>query len=421
MFKYEDDKQKVGAYLKKLIEKKFPSHRQFCKAYLVAVGIDPNDEELRKLSNRISQILKGKKAIQTYDLPVFTDLLGVSCEQILSCGKSFVPVCSHITNYDVAFSKDPKVWQEYADRPDKLILNSDEYNKTVIDYAIKFKNYRFIKFLMDRGDIWFVDDSKYDCLDRVFGFAAGTKIKRRQVGEIDADLGIELKYHCEERGLRQNVIAMAMENKDFDVLASLRAREVPALYQLCLYGQNARVHCRDYYNHDVIEGIARSNGEVLRYFSEEFQITDQRGETHEFIYPFLNEVIEELVSRSSKYAEPLLRRALEHNQKTYEKLLARINDAAGHIQDNYPDWMKFSPETVEEEAMRYFQFSEEDGFLSYMFSRGRNDLLKICANAVRTDAASEDLLIESLIKELNKSFEDIQKIKPTIIMKAEVK
>ena len=98
MFSIEKNNEKVGAYLKKLIEKKYPSHRQFCKAYLIAQGLDPNDEELRKMGNRVSQIIKGSKAIQTYDLPFFTELLGVSCEEILSCGKTYVPVSTHITN-----------------------------------------------------------------------------------------------------------------------------------------------------------------------------------------------------------------------------------------------------------------------------------------------------------------------------------
>lgn len=416
MFHYENDNQKVGAYLKKLIEKNYPSHRQFCKAYLTAVNVDPNDEELRKMSNRLSQILKGKKAIQTYDLPIFTDLLGVSCEEILSCGKTFVPISGHITNYDVAFSKDPKVWEAYSGRPDKLILNPDEYNKTVIDYAIEFKNYAFIKYLMDKGDIWFVDDSKYDCSDRVLGFAAGTNIKRREIGYIDTALSTELQYHCEERGLRQSVIAMAMENKDFAILDSLRAREVPALYQLCLYGNHAPTNCHDYYNDDVIDAIVQSNDKVLRYFSDEFQITDSQGREHNFIYPFLNEVIVKLVSRKSEYAEPVIRKAIEHNRNVCASLSALINDAAVYIQNHYPDWMEFSSENIKEKAMQYFDFIVEDGFISYMFTK-END--RICANVVRTDAESDDFLLDSLIKELNNSFDDIQNIERVISVDTE--
>ena len=85
---YNVDNKKIGAYLKRIIEKKFISHRQFCRKYLEAVGVEADNEELRKMGNRLSQILKGTKGVQIYDLPVFTELLGVSCEEILSQAKA---------------------------------------------------------------------------------------------------------------------------------------------------------------------------------------------------------------------------------------------------------------------------------------------------------------------------------------------
>lgn len=108
------------------------------------------------MQNRFTQILKGKKAIQTHDLPIVCDLLGMSCEELLSAGKCFVPTSSRVTNYDIAFSKDPAEWQQYVDRPDKLILNFDEYGKSVLDYAIEFKNYELLKFLVEKEYINFV-------------------------------------------------------------------------------------------------------------------------------------------------------------------------------------------------------------------------------------------------------------------------
>ena len=137
---YNVDNKKIGAYLKRIIEKKFISHRQFCRKYLEAVGVEADNEELRKMGNRLSQILKGTKGVQIYDLPVFTELLGVSCEEILSAGKKkYVPTAAHVTNYDIAYSKDPRVWKEYVEREDKLILNCDEYGKTIIDYIFEFR------------------------------------------------------------------------------------------------------------------------------------------------------------------------------------------------------------------------------------------------------------------------------------------
>ena len=42
------DKEKMGAYLKKLIEERYPSHRKFGKAYLEAIDVQVNDEELKE-------------------------------------------------------------------------------------------------------------------------------------------------------------------------------------------------------------------------------------------------------------------------------------------------------------------------------------------------------------------------------------
>ena len=77
MFTLKKDNE-IGKYIKKLIDNKYKSTRQFCKDYLIASKIEPTDEELSKMSNRMSAIKKGTKAIQIKDLPVFTMLLGVS-------------------------------------------------------------------------------------------------------------------------------------------------------------------------------------------------------------------------------------------------------------------------------------------------------------------------------------------------------
>ena len=48
--------EEIGNYIEKLIAKKFPSKRKFCQAYLKLQGISTNDDETRKMANRISQI-----------------------------------------------------------------------------------------------------------------------------------------------------------------------------------------------------------------------------------------------------------------------------------------------------------------------------------------------------------------------------
>ena len=131
--------EEIGAYLKKLILSKYPSCRQFCIAYIdltIDFSDDPQDlrsDEIRKLTNRLSQILKGKKGIQTYDLPIFSELLGVSCEQMLSAGAVCKPITNRRTNYNIAFSTDERDWIEYINREDCIASYADEFGKTVVD------------------------------------------------------------------------------------------------------------------------------------------------------------------------------------------------------------------------------------------------------------------------------------------------
>ena len=78
MFTLEKDDRKIGIYLRQTILKKYDSIRRFCRAYLELRDGSTNDEEIRKLLNRFSQILKGVKRIQVDDLPYVTELLEVS-------------------------------------------------------------------------------------------------------------------------------------------------------------------------------------------------------------------------------------------------------------------------------------------------------------------------------------------------------
>lgn len=218
------DNEKIGIYLKEKIGEKFEKQRHFCKRYLECKGKELNDDEIRKVQNRLIQIIKGNKSIQIYDLPIFCELLDVTCEEILSAGENFAESSKRMTNYSIAFSNDENEWLKYINREDKLILNSDEYGNTVIDYAIRFKNYKFLKFLIEKGFIWF---DCGDCNKYALTFGAGTSIEKRKSFKIDNSLQYNLEMKDE---LRKEIIALAVQNKDIDILDKMRARELPTLY-----------------------------------------------------------------------------------------------------------------------------------------------------------------------------------------------
>ena len=304
MFEIEKDNAKIGKHLEKLILSKHKSIRQFCREYLkLSKGNydktekdnydkKEDEKELDNMATRMSAIIKGKKSIQFYDLPIFCELLEVSCEEIITAGRHYEPISGHVTNYEIAFSKDRDKWEKYINRPDKLILNSDEYCKTVIDYALEFKNYDFLKYLMDKNYIWFVDngedDGKKYILNRAYRFGAGTSIEKRKIYDVDS-LDAELMNPIKENKLRQSLIALAIENMDIPMLDTLRAREIPALYEITI-GFSAQTNCEDYYDDTVIEEIVTHN-EVLDYFTDDINCTDIKSNdpTIEILLNKLNE------------------------------------------------------------------------------------------------------------------------------------
>lgn len=400
MFEIEKDNAKIGKHLEKLILAKYKSIRQFCKEYLELSRGNYDEKESDNMATRMSAIINGKKSIQFYDLPIFCELLEVSCEEIITAGQHYEPISGHVTNYEIAFSKDRNKWEKYINRPDKLILNSDEYCKTVIDYALEFKNYDFIKYLMDKNYIWFVDNSERDCTQQANGFGAGTSIKKRKIYEVDS-LDAELMNPIKENRLRQKLIALAIEKEEFHMLDTLRAREIPTLYQACIY-MRPPTTSKDYYDDTVIEEIV-THSKVIKYFAEDIdiKIKNQFDNPQMFIYPYIGKVLERLISIKSKKAETeyVIRRITEHNKMVCEKLQSSIN-ATNEIPN-------FTP-------VFHFDFNDNEGFLFYMICGSKEHFAKFCANVIRTDMKSNDPTINELLNELKESYDSVKNILPNI-------
>lgn len=408
---YIVDKKQVGAYLKKLVkESQYSSNRQFGKEYLKMMGYtQPDDIEINRMNNRLSQIFNGKKGIQMEDMLIFSDLLGVSCEEILSAGERRVPVSSHMTNYRIAFSQDEELWSSYMKREDKLFLNSDEYGKTVIDYAIEFKNYPFIKWLLDEEFIWLVDNSEY----RQFGYSygGGTSIEKRAPWDMDNAVPLQVKYDDQ---LRLKIITLALENEDYDVLDEFRARETPFLHRVGYL--NDRDDAYQYYNEDYIHAIANASDNVLEYFAKEFELVSNLKWKSQFIYPFLGEVIEVLVENHQfKKAEFLAQHVLTHNQNTYEQVESLINIAYTAACDEWGDKLTEDlKRALRLQIPKQIEYSEKNRVVSFFDSMGK-DKTPICyaTNIVRVKVDKTKSPIKDVLLEINMWYDRVATLKET--------
>ena len=411
MFKVKSNDE-IGEYLEKIIDDKYKSKRKFCMDVLREKDDELSDENIRKMQNKISQILKGKKGVQTYDLPVFCKLLDKSCEAILSAGEVFVPEVNRMTNYLIAFSKDENEWKKFIDREDKLILNPDEYGKNAIDYALEFKNHAFIRFLIDEGYITLILQEKAGVTMGDYVFGVKTSIKSRNI-----NLGCNIDYYLlsqlNSTELRQAIIELALEYKDIELLSRINARETPELY---IGGAFRKVEPCEY-----IDSLSKADDKILEYFTDEFDINvpiyrEDRNDfiTRTVIFPSVAELAKKLISNKSDFAKMALEKISRHNANVYYQLKDCIDES---IKKNHE---QFTYERTEKEiyndeifgidlATMVFNFCEENGFIHMMSDRtlGNN----VFTNIIKLDFNSGDEKIDKLIEEVNQYYKKVVNIR----------
>ena len=396
---------KIGKHLGDLIKNsEHKNDRQFCIAYLTLRDGEVNPDDIPKMQNRICQIKNGKKGVQIEDLPIFSELLGVSIEDILSAGTALTPVLNRKTNYSIAFSKDPAEWEAYIQRDDKLILNPDEYNKTAIDYALEAGNYPFLKYLTAKGYIWFVGDDKKEYYS---GFGAGTSIERRKLGFLDT-LDSRLKNQDD---LRFKMIALAIKNNDLEMLSVLHAREIPLLYTINpiqhwqlkdeLLPSSLNVE-------QMIDSIAASENTAISYFFEEFETKSMCSSLQDtFVFPYAGQVLDALISSKRVFESKLfLEKAIEHNKKIQKKLQELVDKSKASckefesvVPDNYHNESYFH-----QEAWNKYYFYPENGFIAYHMPFYLKNTTGFITNVINVTVSSTNREVQFLIDELKKTY-----------------
>lgn len=422
---YELNDKKIGEHLKALIDERgYKTTADFCRDYLKLKysNQEITDTILQNERNRFGAILKGDKKIQTHDLPILSELLCVSCEEILSAGKKYAPTINHITNYEIAQSSDRNIWDEYMKREDKLFLNCDEYRKTVIDYALEFKNYSFMKYLLEENFIWFVDPRKYGF--DTYDYGAGTRIPPKEHSDKYPENYLTHEIRYQDR-LRTQTIALGLECGDCGILESMRAREIPELQLVDAFGSN-NIDFNKNRNDDLIDAIACSEDQnVIEYFSDEFTIQDRWKNTNTFIYPFLERVIE-ITLDNGKYenAKLLLRKAIAHNKSTYEITNSLIDSECKEeydtIQANKESIMKEAYQNGVSLADLKIEFKTEEDVrksIAHCFNYdGNNSVVTffvcqrkdgIATNIIKMTRKGRNPEIQQLIDELNEWYNKI--------------
>ena len=386
MFKVKSNEE-IGAYLKNIIDEKYESVRKFCKEFLLETDVEQSHENIGKMQNKISQILKGKKGVQTYDLPVFCKLLDKSCEAILSAGEVFVPEVNRMTNYLIAFSKDENEWKKFMSRENSLIFRTDEYGKNVIDYALEFKNYDIIKLFIDRGYITIEEDIGY--VGDYTTFVTRTKIESRNDNNERVFDPFSLKYLL-PLNFRLHLMELAIDNNDVDMLMKIRAREIPRTH-LISWGKELR-------KFECIKKLANAKKETLEYFTDDFEANLRNGQhVEEFkpetiIFPYASELVDILIKNNNSFAKRALEKIREHNESVYDRLRDIIDES---IEKNH-----LAPEV--------FRYSEEKGFIEVY---GMHLGTYLFSNIIKLDTKTYDSELKKLIEEVNQYYKKVVNIR----------
>lgn len=404
-------KEEIGAYFGQLIDHKFSkSTRQFGRAYLKLLNPDPryepDDVELQNMSTKLSQIRNGRKGITVQDLPVYTHLLGVTCEELLSAGEYVVPAADFMTVRQFAASHDPSEWEVFVNREDKPFLNCDEFGKNAIEYALEFKNYDLLKYLMEQDYIWFVDldPEKY-----MLNFGAGTSIKRRDLGQIDTLTYDLCDLSKDSDRLRRQMICLALEHKDFEMLTTLKAREIPTLYGLSAPGTND-AHLDTFWDDDMIRQIADADDEVIDYFSQEFSIPEryQPERSHTYMFPYIGSVATLLIEQEHPCAEAILKRCADHNRRFLQNLKQTIDRIKQQKTDLYEaEWMKDrrpSDEELYRQSLNEIFFFRKDEIVTSWCSLSHEGNV---TNLISISCESKSFRLAPLIDNINASYDQI--------------
>ena len=397
MFAIKSNKE-IGSHLKKLILLKYKSVRQFCLDYLnlsqPANSDDP--QEIRNLTNRFSQILSGHKAIQTYDLPIISELLSISCEDILSCGETKVPLKNRRTNYNIAFSTDKKDWQEYLSHEDHIAAYADEFGKTVVDYAIEFKNYKFIKYLIENDYITFISEGPNFYPNPYFG--AKSNIAEKPYERITLD-----DEFANNKLLRTQVLALAIENGDTDTLMRFGARELPPQINIRIW--NPQFSVSEYYDESYLDAIAKSSSNIFDFFLEEYPLMDfTKKQEITWIYPFIGELAARCIALNNlNRASKTLDVILAHNNKAYKRLHDNLLQAAKIEKDSFGGT---SYHDVLNSMAREYEINNEKNFVVFhpFYVRAINPS---AYNIIRVNYKCKDEAINEKINKINHLYDDI--------------
>lgn len=259
----------------------------------------------------------------------------------------------------------------------------------MIDYALEFKNYKFLKYLMDRGHIAFVCEGPFGYYK---SFGAKTDIERKPAWK---DQNLEQKVRNND-SFRRRLISLAIENNDNSVLAKLKAREIPDLYHAD-HMSVVMPNCGEYYDEKMLKRIASLDESALDYFWEHFKIQTWCKKSYTFLFPYIDTLVEMMIENGHSCCDMALEKCYEHNLGVREQLqkMSAADCEAGC--DGFFD-SDARKEQLLKDRYKYLYINEEGNMVAYT---GLCRFDGFVTNLIQINAESDNKYINRLIQKIN--------------------
>lgn len=156
-------KKEVGEYIKQQLSIQNLRQAQLADRMLELIPEDDEDEfsdantRKRRLTDNISKWIRGDMYPGSKYLFYLSQVLKVTIENILTAGESNEKYDDRVTLYSMAKCKDIYLIDKFMEQDEEVFINYDEFDKTLIDYVIEFKNIELIKYFFDKEIISFND------------------------------------------------------------------------------------------------------------------------------------------------------------------------------------------------------------------------------------------------------------------------
>ena len=415
MFEIES-KENIGAFLSDLTNAKYNKLSDFVKDYLGITNETIETKLVRNTKNYFLQIFKGEKSIQTYHLVPFSRLLGVSCESILTAGKSDIRASKYyLSNYDIAASDDERTWKYQFEHYKREFLNYDEYGKTIFDYAIENHNYALIQFIKEK---------------KLFGLNKNMCEPGWSYDVNDLNKKIEIKdefekyrynsaayYHISENDYyRSQLTAMAVERNDIEMLELIKARESRkiGIYGINKYNENEKK--QTCFLSEIISIANTDNEEIIEYFTGEYYRKAPFGWQNDDIsysmvmHIYMGEVAAIMLKYGqTKFLLKVLRAIYEHDRAVRDEFQKRFDEAYDEYNGEELNFVYLLHKVLE---------ISEDGKIISIRSCFKSLLLFTNIIRINVDGIKlEDEHIKSYIQKINERYYYLSGLKTKVVLK----